>query len=148
MKTKHHRIMIILQAIFSSNRNTLPKSENSHIFNMNVIHINVIPLCIASLLTFNNILSCIRKMLDKCHAQSTDFIRQKTNSENVQINFFLLFYKFYSNPYEDCSESTYQNCTDVRNNVQFLYSFDKRKFHKIRRKSQRIYCQMTHRIHE
>ncbi len=91
MKTKHHRIMIILQAIFSLNRNTLPKSENSYMFNMNVIHINVNPLCIASLLTFNNILSCIRKVLDKCHAQSTDFTRQRRIVKVYKLIFFYFF---------------------------------------------------------
>ena len=57
MKTKYQWIMIILQAIFSLNRNTLQKRENSYIFNMNLIRINAIPLCIAPLLTFRNILS-------------------------------------------------------------------------------------------
>ncbi len=37
------------------------------------------------------ILFCIRKMLDKCHSRSTDFTRQKTNSESVQIKKFLFF---------------------------------------------------------
>ena len=135
MKTKYQWIMIILQAIFSLNRNTLRKRENSYIFNMNLIRINAIPLCIAPLLTIRYILLCIRKMLDKCNPQATDFTRQKTKSESVQNNFFLLFYQSYANPYGYCSESTKKNCTDVRNNVQFLYSFDKEKFHKIRRKS-------------
>ncbi len=87
-------------------------------------------------------------MLDKYDAQSTNLTQQKTNSESVQNKFFLFFYKSFTNPDSDCSESTKKNCTDVRNNVQFLYSFEKRKFHKIRRKSQRIYSQMKHRIHE
>ena len=100
MKTKHQKIVNILQVIFSLHRNTLHISENSHIFNMNVIRINVKSLCIAPLLTFRYILLCIQKMLDKCHAQSTDFTRQKTNSENVQFNFFLIFYKSFTNPYE------------------------------------------------
>ncbi len=87
-------------------------------------------------------------MLDKYDAQSTNLTQQKTNSESVQNKNFLFFYKSFTNPYSNCSESTKKNCTDVRNNVQFLYSFEKRKFHKIRRKSQRIYSQMKHRIHE
>ncbi len=91
MNTKHQRIKIIQQAIYSLYRNTLQISENSHKFNMNVIHINVNPLCIASLLIFRNILSCICKMLDKCHSKSTDFTRQKTKSENVQNIFFCFF---------------------------------------------------------
>ena len=87
-------------------------------------------------------------MLDKYDAQSTNLTQQKTNSESVQIKNILFFYKSFTNPDSNCSESTKKNCTDVRNNVQFLYSFEKRKFHKIRRKSQRIYSQMKHRIHE
>ena len=82
--------MTILQAIVSLQRNTLRKIENLRISNMNVIRRNVKPLCIAPLLTFRIILFCIRKMLDKCQAQSTDFTRQKTNSESVQ-NIFLNF---------------------------------------------------------
>ncbi len=135
MKAKHQRIMIILQAIVSLHSNTFHKNENSYMFNMKVIRINVKPLCIVPLLTFRNNLICISKIRDKCHSQSSDFTRQKTKSENVQNNFFLFFCKSYANPYGNCSESTKKNCTDVRNNVQFLYSFDKRKFHKIRRKS-------------
>ncbi len=91
MKTKYQWIMIILQAIFSLNRNTLRKRENSYIFNMNLIRINAIPLCIAPLLTIRYILLCIRPMLDKCNPQATDFTRQKTKSESVQNIFFYFF---------------------------------------------------------
>ena len=83
--------MIILQAIFKLNRNTLPKSKNSCMFNMNVIPINVIPLCIASLLTFRNILFCIRKVLNQCHAQSTDFRRQRRIVKVYKLIFFYFF---------------------------------------------------------
>ncbi len=45
-------------------------------------------------------------MLDKYDAQSTNLTQQKTNSESVQIKKFFFFYKTFTNPDIDCSEST------------------------------------------
>ncbi len=63
MKTRHlmQRITIVLQAISSLHRNPLCKSDNLHIFNMNVNRKNVTPLCNTLLLTFKNILSAFVK---------------------------------------------------------------------------------------
>ena len=102
MKTKQRTqgIMIILQAIFSGHRMSIPKNDISNTFNMHTILTYDKHMFIASILSFDIILFCIRPMLDKCHPQTTDFKRQKTNSENVQFNFFLIFYKSFTNPYE------------------------------------------------
>ena len=92
MKTKQRTqgIMIILQAIFSGHRMSIRKNDisNTYTFNMHPILTYDKHMFIASFLTFNNILFCIRPMLEKCQAQSTDFTRQKTNSESVQNIFF------------------------------------------------------------
>ena len=80
MKTNQHTqdIMIVLQAILSMHRMSFHKNDilNIYTFNMNPILTYDKHMFIATLLTFNNILCCIRKMLDKCHLQTTDFIRQ------------------------------------------------------------------------
>ncbi len=69
MKTKQHTqgIIIILQAISSIHRMSIRKNDASNTY------------------TFNNILFCIRKVLDECHPQTTDFTRLKQNSEDVQF---------------------------------------------------------------
>ncbi len=114
MNTKHRRIKIIQQAIYS----------------------------------FRNILSCIFKMLDKCHSKSTDFTRQNTKSENVQNIFFC----FFINPMLTLMGTDLKPLKKTVQMYEIMYNFctvfNKQNFHKFRRKSQRMYCQMTRRIHE
>ncbi len=83
MKTKQHTqgIMIILQAIFSIHRMSIRKNDTSNTY------------------TFNNILFCIRKVLDECHPQTTDFTRLEQNRENVQFQKIMFFNKHLTNPY-------------------------------------------------
>ncbi len=98
MKTKLQTqgIMIVLQSILSRHRMSFHKNNisNTYTFNMNYIITYNKHMFIATLFTFNNILFCIRKMLEKCHPQTTDFTRQKQNREHVQFNKFC----FLTNP--------------------------------------------------
>ena len=73
--------------------------SNTYIFNMHPILTNDKHISIASFLTFNNIIFCIRPMLDKCYPLTTDFTRQEQNREHVQFLKFLFFNKHLMNPY-------------------------------------------------
>ncbi len=130
MKINQHTqgIMIILQAIFSIHRMSIRKNDisNTYTYSLNMHPILTYDkhMFIASFLTFNNILFGIRKMLDKCHPQTTDFTRQKQNRENVQFYKFLFFNKYLTNPYVHYSYSDVQKrtgctliCTSI---VRFL----------------------------
>ena len=129
MKTKQHTqdIMIVLQAILSMHRMSFHKNDilNTYTFNMNPILTYDKHMFIATLLTFNNILCCIRKMLDKCHLQTTDFIRQNKIGKTYNFKNFRFFNKFLTNPYVDCSDRTYKNVQFVREFIRLLYGFDK-----------------------
>ena len=152
MKTKQRTqaIMIILQAIFSGHRMSIRKNDisNTYIFNMHPILTNDKHISIASFLTFNNIIFCIRPMLDKCYPLTTDFTRQKQNREHVQFYKFLFFNKYLMNLYvhyyySDVQDvqlyvNLYVNCTVLiweksrisftrhAFNVNVLYTFTKR----------------------
>ncbi len=89
------------------------KCKNNCIFHYNMHPILTYDkhMFIASFSTFNNILFCIRKLLDKYHPQTTDFTRQEQNRESVQFYKFLFFNRCLTNPYVDCSYSTVQKRT-------------------------------------
>ncbi len=118
MKTNQHTqgIMIILQAIFSIHRMSIRKNDISNTFTLNMHPILTYDkhMFIASFLTFNNILFCIRKMLDKCYPQTADFTRQEQNREHVQILKLIFFNKYLTNPDLDYSYSDIQTRTVVR----------------------------------
>ena len=105
MKTKN------IQAIFSTHRMSIRKNDisNTYTFKMHPIITYDKHMFVASFLTFNNILFCIRKMLDKCHPQTTNFTRQKQNRENVQILKLFILNKYLKNPYLDYSYSDVKN---------------------------------------
>ncbi len=152
MKTKQRTqgMMIILQAIFSGHRMSIRKNDisNTWTFNMHPILTYDKHMFIASFLTFNNILFCIRPMLDKCHPLTTDFTQQKQNREDVQFKKFSFFSKHLMNLYvhyyySDVQDvqlyvNLYVNCTSWTReksrisftrhafNVNVLYTFTKR----------------------
>ncbi len=67
-----------------------------------------------------------KNTLNACQLKLTanQFHTINPNMRNVQIKKFSFFYRSFATPYIDCSYSDYKKCTAVRNNVQFLYSFD------------------------
>ncbi len=119
MKTRYQRIMIILQAIFSIHRNTLRKSENSCMFNMNLIRINAIPLCIAPLLTFRNIQFCIRKRLDKCNPQTTNSHDKRRKLKVYKI----LFFYFFINPMLTLMDTALKALKKTVQLYEIMYNF-------------------------
>ncbi len=115
MKTKQHTqdIMIVLQAILSMHRMSSHKNDISNIntFSMNPILTYDKHMIINPLFTFNNMLCCIRKMLDKCHPQTTNFTRLNRNRKHVQFKKLLFLNKSLTNPDVDYSYSDVQKRT-------------------------------------
>ena len=128
MKTEY-RIqwtMIILQTIFSLRR--IPFRHKNTLrtitFKVNIHHTSTMHVFIESYLTLEISYSAFVKCLPiKIRSQSIH--TTKPNMQSVQIKKFEFFYKSLTNPCIDCYYSDYKKCTDVRNTVQFLYSFDK-----------------------
>ncbi len=119
MKAKHQRIMIILQAIVSLHRSTFRKNENSYMFNMKVIRINVKPLCIAPLLTFRNNLICISKIRDKCHSQSTDSHDKRRKVKMYKI----IFFYFFINPMLTLMDTVLKALKKTVQMYEIMYNF-------------------------
>ncbi len=127
MKTKQRTqgMMIILQAIFSVHRMSIRKNDISNTYKFRMSHILTYDkhMFVASFLKFNNILFCIRPMLDKCHPQTTDFLRQNKIVKTYNLKKILFLNKYLMNPYVHCSYSDAQRRTVVHQFVRLLYVY-------------------------